>query len=105
MIPKQTLNNIIFGIILMGTTGLLIGLFLQSPLLMILVGTFGIIIGWLVGWLEGRRFMIIIVLGAAIGAFLGYRSKDQDIMIMATGSGAAIAGFLGAQIERFFRRP
>ena len=105
MFPKQTRNNIISGIVLMGTTGSLIGYFLHSPLLMILAGTMGVIIGWLVGWVGGRRFMLIILIGASAGAFLGYRSGDRDVMIMATGSGAAIAGFLGAQVERFFRRP
>ncbi len=89
----------------MGTTGLLIGYFLHSPLLMILAGTLGVIIGWLVGWLGGRRFMLLILLGTCIGAYLGYRSGDRDIMIMVTGTGAAIAGFLGAQMERFFKNP
>ena len=87
----------------MGTTGLLIGYFLYSPLLMVFAGTFGIIIGGLVGWLGGSRFMIIILLGACAGALFGYRSEDRDIIIMSTGSGAAIAGFIGAQVERFFR--
>ena len=105
MFPQQTRNNIISGIVLMGTTGLLIGYFLHSPLVMILAGALGVIIGWLVGWLEGRRFMVLILLGTGIGAFFGYQSGDQDVMIMATGSGAAIAGFLGAQMERFFKRP
>ena len=58
-------------------------------------------IGGLVGWLGGRRFMFIILLGMGVGAILGYQSEDRDIMIMATGSGAAIAGFLGAHLERF----
>ena len=89
----------------MGTTGLLIGFFLHSRLLMILAGALGIIIGWLVGWLGGRYFMVLILLGTAIGALFGYQSGDQDIMIMATGSGAAIAGFIGAQMERFRKSP
>ena len=104
MFPQQIQNNIISGVVLMGTTGLLIGYFLHSPLLMFLAGALGVIIGWLVGWLGGRRFMVFILLGTGIGAFLGYQSGDQDVIIMATGSGAAIAGFLGAQMERFFKR-
>jgi hypothetical protein len=48
--------------------------------------------------------MAIICLGVLIGAFLGYRTGDQDILIIAAGSGGAIAGFMGAQIEQFFSR-
>jgi hypothetical protein len=47
--------------------------------------------------------MVIICLGVLIGAFLGQRTGDPDILIIAAGSGGAIAGFMGAQIESFFR--
>jgi hypothetical protein len=36
-----------------------------------------------------------------IGAFLGYRTGDRDILIIASGTGGAVAGFFGAQIELF----
>jgi hypothetical protein len=39
-----------------------------------------------------------------IGAYLGYRTGDRDILIIAAGTGGAIAGFMGAQIESFFSR-
>jgi len=96
-------RNIIFGITLMGGTGMLIGLVLHSYVLMGLAGGFGIIIGWLVGWLGGWRFLSIICLGVVLGAALGYTTGDRDVVIMAAGSGAAIAGFLGAQLERFLK--
>jgi len=35
---------------------------------------------------------------------LGYRTGDKDILIMASGTGGAIAGFLGAQITLFLRK-
>ncbi|MFQ5673372.1 MAG: hypothetical protein ACE5G9_09765 [Nitrospinales bacterium] len=97
-------RNIIFGIALMGGTGMLIGLVLHSYLLMGLAGGFGAILGWLVGWLGGWRYLSIICLGVLLGAALGYSTGDRDIIIMSAGSGAAIAGFLGAQLERFLKK-
>ena len=103
MLPTRVKINISLGVALLGSTGFAIGYFLKSPLLIALAGTLGSVIGGLVGWLGGRRFMLIIVLGMGLGAILGYRSGNRDIMIMATGSGAAIAGFIGTQLERFLK--
>jgi len=89
---------------LIGTTGILIGLVIDSPLLMTIAGFLGTVVGGFVGWLGGRRFMVIICLGVLIGAYLGYRTGDLDILIIAAGTGGAIAGFMGAQIESFFSR-
>ena len=97
-------KEIYLGMALIGTTGVLIGLVVDSPLLMAIAGFFGTVIGGFVGWLGGRRFMIIICLGVLIGAYLGYRTRDHDILIIAAGTGGAIAGFMGAQIESFFSR-
>jgi hypothetical protein len=38
-----------------------------------------------------------------MGAFLGYLTGDRDILIMATGTGGAIAGFMGAQVSLFLK--
>ena len=97
-------KEIYLGMGLIGTTGVLIGLVMDSPLLMAIAGFLGTMIGGFVGWLGGRRFMIIICLGVLIGAYLGYRTGDHDILIIAAGTGGAIAGFMGAQIESFFSR-
>lgn len=100
--PKsENRQDIIFGMALLGGTGLLIGLILDSYMLTVLAGGLGIIIGWFVGWLGGRRYLLIVCLGIVLGAALGYSTGDRDIVIMATGSGAAIAGFLAAPLELF----
>ncbi len=96
-------NDIALGMLILGITGVLIGVVLHSGLLSTAAGTLGLIIGGLVGWLGGRRFLLIICAGALIGAAIGYQSGDRDILIMAAGSGGAIAGFIGAQVERFFK--
>ena len=103
MIPANK-KEIYLGMTLIGTTGILIGLVIDSPLLMTIAGFLGTVVGGFVGWLGGRRFMVIICLGVLIGAYLGYRTGDLDILIIAAGTGGAIAGFMGAQIESFFSR-
>lgn len=90
--------------LLMGVTGVLIGVVIKSLTASIIAGALGATIGGFVGWLGGKRFMSIICIGVAIGAVLGYRTGDNDILIMAAGSGGAIAGFIGNQIELFMRR-
>ena len=97
-------NDIPFGTLLMGTTGVLIGLVVDSAMAMIFVGILGALIGGLVGWAGGRVFLIIICFGVLIGAFLGYRTGDRDILIIAAGTGGAIAGFMGAQVSLFFNK-
>ena len=103
--PKtQNKSEIYLGMGLMGMTGLAMGWVVHSPLLMTIAGLLGLMIGGFVGWLGGRRYMVIICLGVLVGAVLGYRTGDRDILIIAAGSGGAIAGFMGAQIEQFFHR-
>ena len=97
-------NDIVFGGLLMGATGILIGVVVNSEMAMIIVGILGILIGGLVGWVGGRIFLIIVCFGVLMGTFLGYRTGDKDILIMASGTGGAIAGFLGAQITLFLRK-
>ena len=101
--PKaKSKNEIYVGMVLMGATGLAMGYVIHSPLLMAIAGILGLVVGGFVGWIGGRRYMLIVCLGVLIGAFFGQRSGDKDILIIAAGSGGAIAGFMGAQIEQFF---
>ena len=104
MPESQSKSTIYLGMGLMGATGLAMGWVVHSPLLMTIAGLLGLMIGGFVGWLGGRRYMVIICLGVLVGAVLGYRTGDRDILIIAAGSGGAIAGFIGAQIEQFFHR-
>ena len=104
MPESQSKSTIYLGMGLMGATGLAMGWVVHSPLLMTVAGLLCLMIGGFVGWLGGRRYMVIICLGVLVGAVLGYRTGDRDILIIAAGSGGAIAGFIGAQIEQFFHR-
>lgn len=97
-------NNLVFGILLMGVTGLSIGWVVDSPMLMAGAGGLGAIIGGFVGWLGGRLYLIVICFGVLLGAYLGDLSGDRDILIMAAGTGGAIGGFLGNLIEMFVKK-
>ncbi|MCH2606770.1 MAG: hypothetical protein MKZ63_08520 [Nitrospinales bacterium] len=92
--PDQK-NEIYIGMALIGTTGLLIGLVMDSPLLMVIASFLGLVVG---------GFMVIICVGVLVGAYFGYRTGDRDILIIAAGTGGAIAGFMGAQLELFFKK-
>ncbi|MEE9239611.1 MAG: hypothetical protein V3U53_00295 [bacterium] len=104
MPPTNVKNDIVFGALLLGVTGVLIGLVIHSGLAMAVAGVLGVIIGSLVGWIGGRWFLLTICFGALAGAVIGYRTGDRDILIIAAGSGAAISGFVGAQVELFIRK-
>jgi len=73
-------------------------------MLMAAAGGLGAIIGGFIGWLGGRLYLLIICFGVLFGAWLGDMSGDRDILIMAAGTGGAIAGFLGNMIEMFVRK-
>ena len=104
MVKSSNKKEIYIGMTLIGMTGLMIGLAVDSPLLMAIAGFLGMVIGGFVGWLGGRRYMLIICLGVLIGAYFGSRTGDRDILIIAAGTGGAIAGFMGAQLELFFKK-
>ena len=103
-IDMKNRNNIYLGMFLLGLTGILIGVVLESPAAAIIAGALGTIIGGFVGWLGGRRYLVIICLGAFIGGAVGYQVGDKDILIMAAGSGAAISGFIANFMELFRRK-
>jgi len=97
-------NNIYLGTLLLGTTGVLIGVVVDSLFLTLVAGALGALVGSLIGWLGGRRYLITICVGVLLGAWLGHQSGDRDILIMAAGTGGAISGFIANQLELFFKK-
>ena len=104
MLRTKSKNDVIFGGLLLGVTGILIGVVVNSGMAMIVGASLGGLIGGLVGWLGGRTYLRIICFGVLVGAILGYRTGDRDIFIMASGAGGAISGFFGAQVQLFLER-
>ena len=55
MVKSSNKKEIYIGMVLIGTTGVLIGLVTDSPLLMGIAGSLGMVIGGFIGWIGGRR--------------------------------------------------
>ena len=104
MLGIRLKNDVVFGGLLLGVTGVLIGVVVNSGVAMAVGGALGALIGGLVGWLGGRIYLLIICFGVLVGATLGYQTGDRDILIMASGAGGAISGFFGAQVQLFLGR-
>ena len=90
--------DVTLGAMVMGTVGILIGL-LMAPGLVPVAGTMGILLGGVVGVFGGRRFLISILVGAALGAALAWAVAGPDRMSIGAGAGAAMGGFLGLQLS------
>ena len=95
-------NAIYTGMALIGTTGFLIGLVMDSPLLMVIASFLGLVVGGFVGWLGGYRYMVIICVGVLVGAYIGYRTGDRDILIIAAGTGGCHSWLHGGTVRIVF---
>ncbi|CAI2719195.1 hypothetical protein [Nitrospina watsonii] len=97
-------NNIYAGIFLLGLTGIMIGVVVHSPMLSMVAGALGAVVGGFIGWLGGRIYLFTICIGVLAGTLVGYQTGDRDILIIAAGSGAAISGFIANFIQLFIRK-
>jgi hypothetical protein len=90
--------DILFGVAVMGTVGTLIGLIMGGGMGPVAIGV-GSILGAVVGFLGGRRFLISILVGTVSGGALAWLVAGSDRMSVGAGAGAAMGGFLGVQIS------
>jgi hypothetical protein len=90
--------DILFGVAVMGTVGTLIGLIMGGGMMPVAIGL-GSVLGAVVGFLGGRRFLISILVGAVLGGALAWLVAGFDRMSVGAGAGAAMGGFLGVQIS------
>ena len=82
----------------MGTVGTLIGMTMGGGLMPVAILA-GVVLGIVIGFLGGRRFLISILIGAALGSMLAWMLTDVDWIWVGAGAGAAMGGFLGVQIS------
>ena len=97
-LPIGRLLDMAFGAAVMGTVGTLIGLIIGGGTQPIAAG-FGVVLGTVVGWLGGRRFLISILVGTAAGGLLAWAVAGFDMISIGAGAGAALGGFLGIWIS------
>lgn len=88
--------DMVFGAVVMGTVGTLIGWFMGDPAIPV-TGAAGVALGLVVGWLGGRRFLISILIGTVLGGLLAWLVAGIEKISWGAGAGAAMGGFLGVQ--------
>jgi len=86
----------VFGALVMGTVGVLIGLLTGNQALPVTTGI-GIAMGVVIGLFGGRRFLVSILIGTVLGGLLAWFVAGVDKISFGAGAGAAMGGFLGVQ--------
>jgi hypothetical protein len=82
----------------MGTVGTLIGVVMDNGLLPVTIGV-GLVLGGVIGFLGGRRFLVSIMIGTVLGGALAWLLAGLDRIWVGAGAGAAMGGFLGVHIS------
>jgi uncharacterized membrane protein YedE/YeeE len=86
----------VFGALVMGTVGALIGLLTGTQALPVTTGI-GLAMGVVIGLFGGRRFLVSILIGTVLGGLLAWFVAGVDKISFGAGAGAAMGGFLGVQ--------
>ncbi len=95
---KGKIFDVTLGVAVMGTVGTLIGQTMGGGL-MPLALTIGVVLGGVIGFLGGRRFLVSILVGTVLGGLLAWLMAGIDRIWVGAGAGAAMGGFLGVQIS------
>src|SRR5262245_9027810 len=90
--------DIAFGLAVMGTVGVLIGLIMGGSLMPVAIAI-GLAMGGVIGYLRGRRFLVSLLIGSLLGGALAWLVADTERISVGAGAGAAMGGFLGVQIS------
>ncbi|NJN70747.1 MAG: hypothetical protein HC801_11030 [Nitrospira sp.] len=77
MVTKGKAFDIALGMAVMGTVGTLIGQTMGGGLLPLAI-TIGVVLGVVIGFLGGRRFLISILAGTVIGGVLAWLMAGVD---------------------------
>jgi|ERR1041384_7839227 hypothetical protein len=96
--PFHKWFDIVFGLAVMGTVGVLIGVIMGGGLMPVAI-VLGLAMGGVIGYLGGRRFLISILIGSVLGGALAWLVAGSDRISVGAGAGAAMGGFLGVQIS------
>lgn len=96
--PIHKMVDIAFGLAVMGTVGTLIGYIMGGGLMPVAV-SLGLVLGGVIGFLGGRRFLVSILVGTLLGGALAWFVAGAERVWVGAGAGAAMGGFLGVQIS------
>ena len=95
--PSRVID-ILFGVAVMGTVGVLIGLIMGGNIMPVASGA-GLVLGGFIGFMGGRRFLVSILVGTVLGGALAWWIAGPERISAGAGAGAAMGGFLGVQIS------
>ena len=90
--------DILFGVVVMGTVGTLIGVIAGGGVMPLASGA-GLVLGGVIGFMGGRRFLASILVGTLLGGALAWLIAGTERISVGAGAGAAMCGFLGVQIS------
>ncbi len=90
--------DILLGMAVMGTVGTLIGIILGGEIMLLASGA-GLVLGGVIGFMGGRRFLASILVGTLLGGALAWLVAGTERISVGAGAGAAMGGFLGVQIS------
>ncbi|HEX4968393.1 MAG TPA: hypothetical protein VFV44_07730 [Nitrospiraceae bacterium] len=90
--------DILFGMVVMGTVGTLIGMIAGGGIMPLASGA-GLVLGGFIGLMGGRRFLASILVGTLLGGALAWFIGGPERISVGAGTGAAMGGFLGVQIS------
>jgi hypothetical protein len=90
--------DILFGVAVMGTVGTLIGLIMGGGIMPLASGA-GLVLGGVIGFMGGRRFLVSILVGTLLGGALAWFIAGPERISVGAGAGAAMGGFLGVKIS------
>lgn len=93
---SRAIVDMVFGALVMGTVGTLIGMILGGQAHWIGAGV-GLTMGTVVGLFGGRRFLVSILIGTVLGGALAWALVGAEKITVGAGAGAAMGGFLGVQ--------
>ncbi|HEY6261073.1 MAG TPA: hypothetical protein VIW47_05735, partial [Nitrospiraceae bacterium] len=91
--PSRVID-ILFGVAVMGTVGVLIGLIMGGGIMPVASGA-GLVLGGFIGFMGGRRFLVSILVGTMLGGALAWWIAGPERISAGAGAGAAMGGFLG----------
>ena len=96
--PVFKIIDILFGVAVMGTVGILIGIIMGGGIMPLASGA-GLVLGGVIGFMGGRRFLASILVGTILGGALAWLIAGTERISVGAGAGAAMGGFLGVQIS------
>src|SRR5712692_3353992 len=88
--------DILFGVVVMGAVGTLIGLIMGGGIMPLASGA-GLVLGGVIGFMGGRRFLVSILVGTLLGGALAWFIAGPERISVGAGAGAAMGGFLGGR--------